>query len=274
MPNEAEQKIKDLIQTKEAKIGVSWKLDGEQNVHQVNPGKYLLMSVFKLHLGMAFLDLVDRGKFSLDQKITLAKEDFPFERFSPLREKYGKNGGEVPFSEILVDTISASDNNGCDILLRHVGGPEKLNQYVTGLGVKDTSFGASEKDMHTSIEFLLSNSASPASVVNVLVLLDQGKVLSQKSRQFLLDCMINGKTGHNRIKGLLPKQTIVAHKTGSGPRLNNILTACNDAGIIHLPDGKRLYLAVFVADTKYSDEACEQIIANISKILWDCYSAK
>lgn len=42
--------------------------------------------------------------------------------------------------------------------------------------------------------------------------------------------------------------------------------AVNDAGYVHLPDGTRYSIAVFIADSHYDMEHTEDIIADISEM--------
>jgi len=66
------------------------------------------------------------------------------------------------------------------------------------------------------------------------------------------------------IKGLLPIDTPVAHKTGSFGVEWGMLPATKDVGLITLPDGRRLALAVFVTDAHANQETCEHVIAAIA----------
>ena len=75
------------------------------------------------------------------------------------------------------------------------------------------------------------------------------KVLSKKSREFLLATMSRTRTGAGRIKGLLPKGTPVAHKTGT------IGGVANDVGFITLPDGRRFAIAVFTNSVKTANDS-------------------
>ncbi|MGL5914095.1 MAG: serine hydrolase, partial [Bacteroidales bacterium] len=80
-------------------------------------------------------------------------------------------------------------------------------------------------------------------------------------------------TGTNRLKGELPKGTIVAHKTGtSGVEKDNIATATNDVGIIILPNGEPVFISVLVSNSKEENQTNEKIISAIAKAVWDYYS--
>jgi beta-lactamase class A len=62
---------------------------------------------------------------------------------------------------------------------------------------------------------------------------------------------------------------VVAHKTGTGGTQNGITSATNDIGIITLPNGTHLAVAVFVSDSGANDETRDAIIARLAKAAWD-----
>ena len=80
-------------------------------------------------------------------------------------------------------------------------------------------------------------------------------------------------TGTNRIKGQLPENTVVAHKTGtSGTNKEGLTAAVNDIGIVFLPDGQHFYISVFVTNSTENADTNEKIIADISKAAWDYFT--
>ena len=76
--------------------------------------------------------------------------------------------------------------------------------------------------------------------------------------------MTESKPGQKRLKGLLPAGTAVAHKTGTSGTVKGVTAATNDIGIITLPNGKRLAIAVFVADSPADEATREGVIAKIA----------
>ncbi len=85
--------------------------------------------------------------------------------------------------------------------------------------------------------------------------------------------MTDASTGPKRIKGLLPAGTIVAHKTGTSPTNSEGLSpATNDVGIITLPNGKHLAIAVFVCNATDDEATREGVIAKITKAAYDFYN--
>lgn len=75
------------------------------------------------------------------------------------------------------------------------------------------------------------------------------------------------KTRSIRIRGLLPENTIVAHKTGYfGKNECGIIAAFNDIGIIPLPNYTNFVTVVFVSNSTHNLEQNELIVAGITKI--------
>ena len=82
--------------------------------------------------------------------------------------------------------------------------------------------------------------------------------------------MIDTETGANKLKGMLPAKTVVGHKTGSSDPMPTVWkTADNDAGLVILPDGRKYYIAAFVMDSYETDEDNANIIARISRMVYD-----
>jgi beta-lactamase class A len=274
--NSLQQKIEQVIQAKKATVGVAvYSFENGVSFSVNNGHKYPMQSVFKFHIALAVLNQVDKGTLSLHKKIFIKKSDLLLNTWSPLREKYPDGNVEVALSEILKYTVSESDNNGCDILLRLIGGTKVVNDYIHSLGVKNLSIQATEEEMHKAWDIQFNNWTTPAAANDLLELFYQRKCLSSDSYHFLWRTMTETTTGPNRIKGQLPDGTIVAHKTGtSDTNAQGVTSAINDIGIIMLPNGQAIALSVFVSNSKENTNTNEKIIADIAKLVWDYFITK
>jgi beta-lactamase class A len=141
------------------------------------------------------------------------------------------------------------------------------------LGVAEVVVANTEKQIGQSQTTQYRNWASPSGVVALLRALHEGKGLSLTSRAILLQFMTRTQTGPRRLKGLLPKGTVIAHKTGSSHTVNGVTAATNDVGLITLPDGRHLAVAVFVSDSRADDATREEVIARTARAAWDYWSA-
>ncbi|KFF21555.1 CGA/CIA family class A beta-lactamase [Chryseobacterium sp. JM1] len=269
-----EQKINSITEGKKATVGVSV-LGFENNFKYSKNGDQPLptLSVFKFHIACVVLDLVDKGKLSLDQKLFFKKEDMLENTWSPIREKYPDANVSLPLSEVLDYTVALSDNNGCDVLLRLIGGTQTVQKFMDSKGVKGFQIKHNEAEMHKSWKALYENYSTPNSAVQVLKKFYDGKLLSKKSTDYLMQIMLRTKTGTNKIVEQLPKNTPVAHKTGSSGKNDNGLTVAeNDMGIITLPNGKHYAIAVFVNDSMETDAVNCKMVSDISKAVWDDFN--
>jgi beta-lactamase class A len=237
--------------------------------------KFPMQSTFKFPLAIAVLDLVDKGKYKLDQKIHIKKAQLDQETHSPMRDKHPNQDFDMTIGELLSYSVSESDNNACDILFELAGGTKKVNDYIHSLGVKDIAIVATEKEMKAGWNVQYTNYARPSAYLQLLQIAYERRRLSTASHDFLWKTLTEGPTGLKRIKGQLPKGTEVAHKTGtSGTNDKGIAAATNDVGIMKLPDGKAVAVVVFVSDAAADIETRELVIARIAKAVWDYYGGK
>lgn len=271
------QKIQEVISGKQAVVGVSIMGNNGKDTLSINGDRHFpLQSVFKFHIALVVLSQIDEGKWSLDQRIKIEKKDLLPDLYSPIRDKY-PNGTTMTMSQILKYTVSESDNVGCDILLKLIGGPQVVEAYFVKNNLKDISIKINEETQQANWDLQFQNWTTPKAANEVLTKFynNQHKLLSQKSYDFIWKIMKETATGKDRLKGQLPKHTIVAHKTGtSGVNKEGLTAAVNDIGIVFLPDGQHFFISVFVTDSKEDAATNEKIIAAISKAVWDYFNSR
>ena len=114
--NELRQQLNQIIASKNATVGISIKSIEDKDTLSINGNlKAPLMSVFKFHIALTVLNLVDEGKLSLTQEIFIKKKDLHEDTWSPMKEDYPDGNVKLTLDKILRYTVSHSDNNGCDI---------------------------------------------------------------------------------------------------------------------------------------------------------------
>ncbi|NBA88058.1 class A beta-lactamase, subclass A2 [Emticicia sp. CRIBPO] len=268
--------IQEILNTSKAKVGVAvLGLEDRYSLTFYPKIHFPMQSTYKFPVALAILDRVDKGKLKLDQKIHVSKSELHPDTWSPMREKYPEGNVDLPLSELLAFMVSQSDNNACDILFAIAGGPKKVDQYVKALGVKQIAIAATEYEMHQGWEVQYTNWCEPWAMMQLLDLFHKRKLLKKPTHDFLWKTMVETTTGPKKIKGLLPKGTLVAHKTGSsGTNKDGVTAASHDVGIVTLPDGKHFGIVVLVGDSKETEEFREALVAKISKATWDYYVSK
>jgi beta-lactamase class A len=181
-----------------------------------------MASTVKIAVAANYLAQVEFGRRSLDERI----------------------GGRTA-SQLMHAMITRSDNHATDLLIRNLGGPDRIQEWleqrnVTGMRV-DRNIAqllAARRDLWD-----VRDSSTPKAMVELLRRLDNGTLLRPWSRSYLLSLMAQCATGSNRMRAMLPAGTRVEHKTGT------LSGYSSDVGFITLPDGRRLAVAFFARAT-------------------------
>lgn len=272
---ELRKEIEEIISTKNATIGVSIKGIEDKDTLNINGTLNApLMSVFKFHIALATLNLVDKRKLSLTQKIFIKKEDLHADTWSPIRDEFPNGNIYLTLDQLLRYTLSHSDNNGCDILLELIGGAETVQKFINKQGIKDFTIKVNEQEMRTW-ENLYINTTTPLATTELLGKFYKGKILQKKSTNYLYQIMIECSRGITWMKAGLPKGTELAHRTGiSGTNENNLRAAMNDVGIFKLPNGNHIILSIYLKNITEERQETEKIIADITKVTWNYYTKK
>jgi beta-lactamase class A len=266
-------KVKAIAAEHPANIGFAAMDLQSGKLYEYNGRQHFPMhSVYKFHLALAVLNQVDQGIFKLDQRILIEAGDLNKDTWSPIRDKYPEGGIDMPLSELLYYTVALSDNNGCDILFKLIGGAPKVTTYMHKLGIKEVNIAATENEMKMYDKAQYTNWTTPRAACDLLNRFDKKMLLSAESQESLRKTMGDTTRGNSKIRGQLPKGTPVAHKTGySGVNNSGITTATNDIGIVTLPDGKRFAIAVFVTMTREPESINESTIAALARTCWDYF---
>ena len=232
--------------------------------------KFPMQSVNKFPIGMAALAKVDEGKLRLQQEIPVYKTEYPREGLhSPLRDRNKGRDTKVTVRELLRLAVSESDSPASDVLMRLAGGADGVMKYLNGIGVTGINVQDTEFALGTDNQLQYRNWMSPRGALQLLRAFHEGKGLSKSSQALLRDMLEKSVRGDRRLKRFLPKETVLAHKTGSSGMRDGIAAATNDIGIITLPSGKHLVVAVFVSDAKADQDTRERVIGEIAKAAWD-----
>jgi beta-lactamase class A len=215
-----------------------------------------MQSVFKAPLALAAFHLIESGKLSLDRLVHFGSGDRILPRtWSPLQQKYPEAEVDIPLRELMRLAVSDSDNTAADLVLRTIGGPAVLDRYMKDLGITGFHIEDNEAALHRDVAAQYRNWFEPAAAVQFLQ--------RAESNPLLMEWMRDSTRANGRIRGQLPEGTIVMHKPGTSG------TATNDIGLITLPDGRRLAIAVFVTDSTADEATRDAVIARIARAAYD-----
>ena len=137
--------LDSLARSFDSRLGIAvMRTDGNWlYVHQ-GDAYFPQQSVSKLWVALTVFDAVDSGRISLDQKVTINRDDLTVFH-QPIAELVGKDGYVTNVSELLLRQMTQSDNTANDSLLRTVGGPEAVRAMLTRKGIEGVRFGPGER---------------------------------------------------------------------------------------------------------------------------------
>ncbi len=203
----------------------------------------------------------------MDKLITINKELIHYGDQDVFSDKNFPSG-KTAIKDLISLMLVYGSNTACDILLAEIEGPIKVQNYIERLGVNKMKIINTEKEIQSDDATKYQNWATTNEMIKLLTFVFNKKSLSNKSYKFLWDKMKETTTGVDRLKKMLPNDAVIAHRTGTA---NN---AYNDVGIITLPNGNHLAIAVFISDAKDYQQTCNEVIAKIGKLSWEYYSLK
>lgn len=239
-------------------------------------------SVSKLWTAITLLDGVDQGRFRLDAPVTMRTEDLSV-FFQPIAQSYGPDGYATTVEDLLRRAMIESDNAAADRLVRYVGGAGAIQATLDRKRLTGVYAGGEERDLQSAIagmtwrqSYGLANNfkvaraqlspevrdqalaaylenppdrATPAGVAQALAALKRGEVLSPGATALLISLMGEAITGPRRLKGGLPPDWTLAHKTGTGQDWRGASVGINDVGLLTAPDGRTYAVAVMIRRT-------------------------
>jgi beta-lactamase class A len=208
-------------------------------------------STIKTPILAAFFQAVDEGKVRLDDKITLKKEHIGGGSGDLQDQKPGKQFSAL---DVANKMIIISDNTATNMLIELLGGIEVLNDKFKQWGLTNTQLQNLLPDLEGT------NKTTAQDLVNIMAQMNQGKLISLKSRDRALNIMTQTRNDSLLPQGL-EKGATIAHKTGT------IDTIAADVGIIDMPNGQRYLLGVIVQHPKTKHKA-EKFIQDVSSLVY------
>lgn len=263
--------------------------------------RFPMASTYKIPISVQLLSRVEKGEIALSDMITVEKTDL-HPGSGTISRLLDDPGVVLSLHNLLELMLLISDNSATDLCLKAAGGTAAVTQKMREIGIKDLDVSrptyvaianflgitsVSENEPYNDEEVVkqmmqlikeerekasetfaqdLRDTATPAAMAKLLEKIWKGEILNEKNTELLLDIMRRCQTGEARIKGMLPPETVVYHKTGT------IGGTTNDVGIIELPgEAGAVVIVVFIKEADIKAEESEKVIAHISRSLYDYF---
>ncbi len=267
--------------------------------------RFPMASIVKLPIAIEILKQVAERKLTLDRAVWLGPSDI--RPCCTIERRHPRGGVSRTVRELLELAMVESDNTAADALLKVAGGADVVEGRLRAMGFQtinvDRTEGllllemagitnappvdewtielqrklVAEADRETvtrgRAHYLTDerDTATPSETAQLLGRLHLGDLLPREETAHLLSLMLQTKTGSRRIKGRLPPDTLVAHKTGT------TAVVINDAGIITLPPDSKiaghLAFVVYVADGSRI-AAMERSVAQLSAAAFEFFTGR
>ncbi len=209
-------------------------------------------STIKVPILVAFFQDVDAGKIRLNEALTM-RADLVATGSGEMQ--YQPAGTKFTAWETAVNMIVISDNTATNMLIDRLGGLEVLSQRFKQWGMTTTAMRNLLPDLSGT------NTTSARDLADLMLQVNQGKLVSPRSRDRILSIM-----QRTRNNSLLPqgigRDALISHKTG------DIGSMIGDIGLVDMPNGKRYVVAVLVK-RPYNDGRANDLISRISQATYD-----
>jgi beta-lactamase class A len=257
--------------------------------------RFPMASIFKIPIVLAALRRVQAGDLALDDIVEVPPDKFVMSEV--ISVTFIHPGVSLSFANLIEVMITHSDNTATDMVQEVAGGPGAVTAFLKEIGIdgmtvdRNTAgfmrdfygFESGLENIAQAVKFSMSDpvaanapkpafeadprdQSTPAAMMTLLTMLARGEVLTPDLTAFILGVMSRTSTGPGRIRGLLPRGTPVAHKTGT------IGGVANDAGFVTLPDGGRMVLAVFTKSSSTPVADRDRAIAETARVLYDHFA--
>jgi beta-lactamase class A len=214
--SQALAQLKELEDSFKGRLGV-YALDTANHKQLSYRGEeqFPVQSTFKIFVAAAALKEQTKGNpnFQPDHRISYTKQDLVFH--SPITEKHVESGMTV--RELIDAMLKYSDNAATNILMKQLGGPGAITQYVHSIGHDNKHFQlvSWEPNMNSSPD-LPHDKSTPKAMAHSLKKLVLGNALSVHGKQVLLEGLLGNTAADKCIRAGVPADWKVADRSGGG----------------------------------------------------------
>ncbi|MFS8099660.1 class A beta-lactamase [Lentzea alba] len=245
------------------------KFDARLGVYAVGAGKtiehraderFAFCSTFK---GLAAAAVLHRNPMThLDTLVTYAEADLM--KSSAITKQHVSTC--MKLRDLCDAAVRYSDGTAGNLLLRDLGGPAELTEYLRGLSDSETRMDRIEPAITEATPGDPRDTTTPRAIGTDYQRLVLGDALPSDKRDFLKDLLERSVTGAKRVRAGVPQGSRVASKTGTGDH-----GTINDIAIVWPPNAEPLLVSVMssksAADAKYDEGLIAEAAAYVVKTL-------
>ncbi|UXU78131.1 BlaZ-like penicillin-hydrolyzing class A beta-lactamase [Mammaliicoccus sciuri] len=227
--------------------------------------RFAYASTFKAVSSAMLLEKTPHNE--LNKKVHVSKEDIV--PYSPVLEKFINK--DITIKKLIEATMLYSDNTANNIIIEELGGYKEVNKRLKSLDDKTTKPSRMEPELNNYDPKSNRDTSTPQAFGKTLNKLINDGRLSKENKAFLIDLMINNKSGDTLIKKGAPKNFKVADKSGQAITY----ASRNDVAFVY-PKGesKPIVLVIFTNKEGKTDKPNDKVVSETAKVVLEKFNDK
>ncbi|WP_436895828.1 BlaZ-like penicillin-hydrolyzing class A beta-lactamase [Mammaliicoccus sciuri] len=227
--------------------------------------RFAYASTFKAISSAMLLEKTPHNE--LNKKVHVSKEDIV--PYSPVLEKFINK--DITIKKLIEATMLYSDNTANNMIIDELGGYKEVNKRLKSLDDKTTKPSRMEPELNNYDPKSNKDTSTPKAFGKTLNKLINDGRLSKENKAFLIDLMINNKSGDTLIKKGAPKNFKVADKSGQAITY----ASRNDVALVY-PKGesKPIVLVIFTNKEGKTDKPNDKVVSETAKVVLEKFNDK
>ena len=248
--------LEQLIEQTRATLGICVQLAGGPPLIRHNPDMvFPSASLIKLPIYYEYLRQCQRGRLDPNMSIIMQKELW-VDGSGVI--KNAPPGTVYSLHQAAGLMLTHSDNVATNLMIDMVG-PEHISRAISHLGMGQTALRRKMYDF-AARDRGLDNQTSPQDVQGFLLRMQQPGADEQEIAQGVIR-ILKAQSVNHKLPGLLPREVVMAHKTGELDRVQH------DAGIIYA--GGLACCVTFMSQDLPSNAAGAKICSQVGRLVYE-----
>lgn len=265
--------IDGLVNDIPGQIGIAVITSDGDTLTVNNSDDYPLMSVFKLHEALAIAHALGIDNQTFDSILNIRREELSTDTWSPMLKDYPSGDIDISVADLVKYSLLESDNNASNLLFEHVASTEQTDSFIHALPGMPQNFKIryTERQMQADHAKAYENRTSPLACAVLIDKVISDSLVGREMQDSIISWLGDCKSAPNRMSAAVAQfpDARLYHRTGSGyVNERGEIVAINDVGVIVMPDGRKIAIAVLIKD--FTGEQCQAdstIAAVTTKIL-------
>lgn len=270
--------IDSIVAASQGTVGVAIITPDGDTLTVNNDVKFPLMSVFKLHEAIAAARVTDRHCQSFDSVLTIRRDEVSPDTWSPMLKDYPEGDFEISIADLVRYMLLVSDNNASNIIFERVVSVSNTDSIIRALDIPQSfQLRFTEREMQADHPKSYQNWSSPLSCAALIKAVINDSLVSSAKQDSIRSWLGQCSSANGRMAAAVAQvpDAKLYHRTGSGyVNGRGEILAVNDVGLIDLPDGRQIAIAILIKDYAGTQDQADTEIATITTLVLNYFTAQ